>query len=201
MCFPWGGQERRTVRRENESQTFNCVSGGKFQDFGYLMKILSLGSFPMWCQNGRRVNVWTVYWRPTLTLCVCVRVCELRFQGDCFHIEATLTSTSKCLLWPIHVQVPENKRWHRLYSLAACYCLSWGERGQPARKKSRRAPGRKVWRCEQSIKRILGKFLFFCPTTPTDAVHHESGWRREKARNSGPCKVCMGPSLQPQPSE
>lgn len=71
VCFSWAGQ----LKRENESQTSNCVSGGKFQDFGYLMKILSLDSFPMWCQNGRRVNVWTVYWRPTLNspwVCVCV---------------------------------------------------------------------------------------------------------------------------------
>ena len=137
VCFSWAGQQRLTVRRENESQTFNCVSGGKFQDFGYLMKILSLGSFPMWCQNGRRVNVWTVYWRPTLNaawVCVCLR---LGFQRDCFHIEATLTSTSRCRLRPIQVQVPENKQWHRLYSLVACCCLAeseaWAEESEDRR--------------------------------------------------------------------
>lgn len=93
-------QEKLIVKKESESQTPICVSGGKFQDFGYLMKILSLDSFPMWCQNGRRVNVWTVYWRPTLNspwVCVCVGF-QLRFQLDCFHIEATLTSTSESLL-------------------------------------------------------------------------------------------------------
>lgn len=126
-----------TVSRENESQTFNCVSGGKFQDFGYLMKILSLDSFPMRCQNGRRVNVWTVHWRPRLlTLrefrmrasCVCLR---LEFQHDCFHIEAALTSTSECLLWPIHVQVPRrtSSDTGRIHSLPALLCLSeaWTE--------------------------------------------------------------------------
>lgn len=85
----------------------------------------------MWCQNGRRVNVWTVYWRPTLNspwVCVCVRVCfQLRFQRVCFYIEATLTSTSESLLWPIHICVPANKQWHRLYSLIAFYCFAnWG---------------------------------------------------------------------------
>ncbi|KAI9521738.1 hypothetical protein NQZ68_003893 [Dissostichus eleginoides] len=34
----------------------------------------------------------------------------LGFRHNCFHTEATLTSTSKCRLWPIHVQVPENKQ-------------------------------------------------------------------------------------------
>lgn len=61
--FSWVEQERLTVMRANESQTPSCVLGGKFQDFGYLTKILSLDSFPTWCQNGRRVNVWTVYRR------------------------------------------------------------------------------------------------------------------------------------------
>lgn len=61
--FSWVEQEKLTVMRANESQTPNCVLGGKFQDFGYLTKILSLDSFPTWCQNSRRVNVWTVYRR------------------------------------------------------------------------------------------------------------------------------------------
>lgn len=63
----------RKVNSVTESQTDNCVFSGKFQDSGYLMKILSLDSFPMWCQNCRRVNVWTVFWRATLNLpWVCV---------------------------------------------------------------------------------------------------------------------------------
>lgn len=132
------------------------------------MKILSLGSFPMWCQNGRRVNVWTVYWRPTLNSpWVCVCVCpQLRFQRDCFHIEAALTSTSKCLLWPIHVQVPQNKQWHRLYSLTASYCLadwglSWRKWRQEVRKKKQEGHReRKMQRQKRSIKCILGKPKF-----------------------------------------
>lgn len=52
------GQEKLTVRRERVNYKPPIVSEvGKKQDFGYLMKILSLDSFPTWCQNGRRVNV------------------------------------------------------------------------------------------------------------------------------------------------
>lgn len=57
VCFSYVVQETLTLKREHEPQSSNCVSGGKFQDFGYLTKILSLGSFPTWCQNSRRVNV------------------------------------------------------------------------------------------------------------------------------------------------
>lgn len=59
------------VQKENEWQTSSCVWNGSKktnQDFGYLMKILSLGSFPTRCQSGRRINVWN------LCVCVCERV-------------------------------------------------------------------------------------------------------------------------------
>lgn len=140
MCFSWAQREELRVKGENESQTSNCVSGGKFQDFSYLMKILSLGSFPMWCQNGRRVNVRTVYWRPALNspwvcACVCLR---LGFQRGCFHIEATLTSTSECLLWLIHAQLPENKWQHRLCRLNAV-CCSARRRHEEQRRENRRS--------------------------------------------------------------
>ena len=155
------GQEKLKVKRENDSQTSNCVSGGNFQDFSYLMKILSLDSFPMWCQNGRGVNVWTVYWRLTLNslwACVCVHVClQLRFQHDCFYIKATLTSASRSLLWPIHIWVAANKQWHRLYSLVApsvwqiggTICRRWG---QEVRKKQQRTRGCRVQWYKGSIK-------------------------------------------------
>ena len=78
MCFSWARQEKLTVKSVNESQTFNCVSGDKFQDFGYLTKILSLDSFPMWCQNDRRVNVWTGYFRATVNSSwVCVSPAQI----------------------------------------------------------------------------------------------------------------------------
>ena len=119
-------------------------------------------------QKSKCVNSFTEGW--LLTLREFVRACvhSVGFQRDCFHIEAALTSTSKCLLWPIHVQVPQNKLWHRLYSLTASYCLadwglSWWKRRQEVRKKKKkagRAQGRKMQRQKWSIKCILAKLKF-----------------------------------------
>lgn len=106
----WADQQKLTVRREMNHKP-SIVS--QVENFRILLSneniVTRLISYvvPEW-QKSKCVNSLL-----TLSefLCVCVWL-QLRFQQGCFHIEATLTSTFKCLLWPIHVQVPENERRH-----------------------------------------------------------------------------------------
>lgn len=168
--FSWAEQEKLTFKKVNEPQTSNCVSGGKFQDFGYLIKILSLDSFPMWCQNGRRVNVWTVYWRPrSVSLCVCARVCVLACVSSA-QVSAGLFSYRGHTYLNLYVSslaysCPSARERAMAYSLPFTVWQTWTEENgrQKVRKKAGKAQGHKVWRCKWSIKCILGKLFYFYP--------------------------------------